>query len=82
MAVGVSQRTLNYAFQNVLDTTPHSFLQIRRLNAVHRELAAADPKESTVTRIALKWGFGHAGRFSMLHRKLFDETPSEVLQRA
>ena len=82
VAVGVSQRTLNYAFQSVLDTTPHSFLQTHRLNAVHRELADSDPKESTVTRIALKWGFGHAGRFSMLHRKLFDEMPSEVLHRA
>jgi len=82
VAVGVSRRTLNYAFQNVLDTTPHAFLQTHRLNAVHRELAAADPKESTVTRLALKWGFSHAGRFSLLHRKLFDEMPSETLQRA
>ena len=82
MAVGVSQRTLNYAFQKVLDMTPCSYLQCQRLNAAHRELAVADPKGSTVTNIALKWGFNHAGRFSLLYRKLFDETPSETLRRA
>ena len=82
MAVGVSQRTLNYAFQNVLDITPYSYLQMHRLNAAHREFAVADPKVSTVTSIALKWGFSHAGRFSILYRKLFDEMPSETLRRA
>jgi AraC family ethanolamine operon transcriptional activator len=82
MAVDVSQRTLNYAFQNVLDMTPCSYLQMHRLNAAHRELAVADPKVSTVTNIALKWGFNHAGRFSILYRKLFDEMPSETLHRA
>ena len=82
MAVGASQRTLNYAFQNVLDMTPYSYLQMHRLNAAHRELAVADPNVSTVTSIALKWGFSHAGRFSILYRKLFDEMPSETLRRA
>ena len=81
MAVGVSQRTLNYAFKNVLDITPYTYLQFHRLNAAHRELVVADPDESTVTNIALKWGFGHAGRFSNLHWKFFDEMPSETLHR-
>jgi len=81
-AVGVSQRTLNYAFRTVLNTTPYSYLQIQRLNAAHRELAVADPGESTVTNVALKWGFGHAGRFSSLYSKFFDEMPSETLSRA
>ena len=82
MAVGVSQRTLNYAFQNILGITPYSYLQIHRMNAAHRELALADPRVSAVIDIALRWGFGHAGRFSMMHRKLFDELPSETLHRA
>lgn len=82
LAVGVSQRTLNYAFKSVLGITPYSYLQVHRLNAAHRELVIADPGDTTVTNTALKWGFGHAGRFSSLYCKLFDEMPSETLQRA
>jgi excisionase family DNA binding protein len=80
--VGVSQRTLNYAFREVLDMVPCTYLQLHRLNAAHKDLKQADPKASTVTGIALKWGFGHAGRFSGLHKKFFNERPSEVLHRA
>lgn len=80
--VGVSQRTLNYAFREVLDTTPCTYLQLHRLNAAHRDLKEADPQASTVTRIALKWGFGHPGRFSQLHKKIFNEKPSELLHSA
>lgn len=81
-AIGVSHRTLNYAFKSVLDITPYSYLQLHRLNATHRELAIADPKEFTVTSIALKWGFSHLGRFSKLYRNLFGEMPSETLRQA
>ena len=81
VAVGVSQRTLEYAFREKLDITPAAYLRIYRLNAAHRELLAADPKASTVTSIALRWGFTHPGRFSLMHRKMFNETPSEALHK-
>ena len=81
VAVGVSQRTLEYAFREKLEITPAAYLRIYRLNATHRELLAADPKVSTVTSIALKWGFTHPGRFSLMHRKMFNETPSEALRK-
>ena len=81
VAAGVSQRTLEYAFREKLDMTPAAYLRIYRLNAAHRELLAADPKVSTVTSISLKWGFSHPGRFSSIHRKMFNETPSEALRK-
>ena len=81
VAVGVSQRTLEYAFREKLDMTPAAYLRIYRLNAAHRELLAADPKVSTVTSITLRWGFTHPGRFSLIHRKMFNETPSEALRK-
>ena len=81
-AVGVSQRTLEYAFRKTLETTPASYLRLQRLNAAHRELSSIDPNTTTVTSIAYKWGFYHPGRFSLAHRNLFDETPSETFRRA
>ena len=81
VAVGVSQRTLEYAFREKLDMTPAAYLRIYRLNAAHRELLAADPNVSTVTSITLRWGFTHPGRFSSMHRKMFNETPSEALRK-
>ena len=81
VATGVSQRTLEYAFRDQLGMTPAAYLRLHRLNAAHRELSEADPGMSTVTRIALNWGFNHPGRFSLAHRKLFGENPAEVLRR-
>ena len=81
VGVGVSQRTLEYAFREKLEITPAAYLRIYRLNAAHRELLAADPAVSTVTSIALRWGFTHPGRFSLIHRKMFNETPSEALRK-
>jgi AraC-like DNA-binding protein len=78
---GVSQRSLEYAFRQQLDLTPAAYLRIHRLNAAHRELLSADPAMSTVTGIALRWGFSHPGRFSQMHRRLFDEKPSSTLKK-
>lgn len=82
ISAGISIRSLEYAFLNVLDISPYKYLRFHRLNAAHRELSIADPNKSTVTDIALKWGFSHAGRFSVLHRQFFDEKPSKTLRRA
>ena len=82
VAAGICIRTLEYAFLNVLEISPHRYLQFHRLNVAHRELLMADPNQMTVTGIALKRGFNHAGRFSVLYRKLFGEVPSETLRRA
>ncbi len=35
-----------------------------------------------VTRVAMSLGFGHTGRFALLYRQAFGETPSQSLRRA
>ena len=47
IAVGISQRTLEYAFSETLETTPSSYLRLQRLNAAHRELSNNDPSRKT-----------------------------------
>ena len=76
----VSVQTLENAFKSLFGFTPKKFLQLLKLNLVHHDLQNADPQTCTVSRMALKWGFYHMGRFSQEYTKLFGENPSETLR--
>ena len=76
---GVSQRTLEYAFRERLGITPLGFLRRCRLNAAHRELRSAAAGSTTVTGVALRWGFSSMGRFSVEHKAMFGASPSQTL---
>ncbi len=80
-AVGVSQRTLEHGFRGLLGVTPAEYLRRHRMNKAHHDLARADPRSTTVTEIALDWGFSHPGRFSAEYGTLFGEMPSQTLRQ-
>ncbi|MFE1316165.1 AraC family transcriptional regulator [Kitasatospora phosalacinea] len=80
-AAYVTPRALQYAFRRHLGTTPLAHLRHVRLQAAHRELLAADPRTTTVTKIALHWGFAHQGHFAAHYRTTFGTTPSTTLHR-
>ncbi len=80
-AIGVSQRTFEYAFRETFSATPHSFLRQRRLHAARHQLLAANPKTTSVTRIAGDLGFWHVSRFAADYRAAFGERPSDSLAR-
>jgi AraC family ethanolamine operon transcriptional activator len=77
--LGVSERTLRYAFQDLFGLSPMAYFKSRKLNAVRHELKAADPGTATLHEIARRWGFGHTGNFAADYRRLFGELPSETL---
>ena len=77
----VSERTLHYAFAEVTGLSPKSYLKARRLNALRRDLKAADPRQDTVHRLAERWGFVHLGELAADYRRLFGELPSSTLKR-
>lgn len=80
-AAGVSERTLQSAFQSELHTTPISYLRVRRLDRARADLAdAAAADYVSVTSIAARWGFGHLGRFAAEYRARFGESPSQTLR--
>src|SRR3954466_587721 len=79
-AVNVSPRSVQYAFRRNLGTTPLEYLRRVRLDRAHRDLKAADPSVDTVTAIAYRWGFAHAGRFSIAYREAFGMPPSRTLR--
>ncbi len=76
----VSERTLQYAFQTCLGISPMNYLKRHRLHRVRQELKEADPAKSTVSSIALQYGFFHFGEFSQAYKALFDEAPSQTLK--
>jgi AraC-like DNA-binding protein len=80
-AAGVSERTLQYAFKEVMGMTPVAYLTRLRLHRVRRALRAATPRATTVTAEALRWGFWHFGDFSRAHKSCFGELPSYTLQQ-
>ncbi|HEX2283714.1 MAG TPA: helix-turn-helix transcriptional regulator [Mycobacterium sp.] len=79
-AVDVTPRSVQYTFRRYLGTTPLEYLRRVRLDRAHRELEAADPAVETVTAIAGRWGFSHAGRFSSVYKKTFGRPPSRTLR--
>jgi transcriptional regulator GlxA family with amidase domain len=79
-AVNVSPRSVQYAFRRNLGTTPLEYLRRVRLDRAHRDLKAADPAHDTVTAIAGRWGFSHAGRFSLAYKAAFGTAPSDTLR--
>lgn len=81
VAAGVSQRTLRTAFNDYFGVGPLHYLQLRKLNQVHRALMAADPEASLVSDILMAHGVWEFSRFASRYRRLFGELPSETLRR-
>lgn len=75
--LGVSRRSLQYCFQNLLNTTPMAYLRAQRLNGVRTMLKSAH----SVTEAAAHWGFWHFGHFSQEYKKMFGELPSATFKK-
>lgn len=78
---GVPLRTLHHQFRRSLGMTPMQLLRDIRLERVRGELLRGRPGTS-VTAVALEWGFEHLGRFAASYRERFGETPRDTLLRA
>jgi AraC-like DNA-binding protein len=81
-AAGVSERTLQYAFKEVMGMTPIAYLTRLRLHQVRKSLRTATHASTTVTTEALRWGFWHFGDFSRAYKECFGELPSDTLRRS
>lgn len=75
--LGVSRRTLQYCFQDIVGHSPADFLRIVRLNGARRAIKTS----RSVTEAATYWGFWHLGRFSHDYKAHFGEMPSDTFRR-
>ena len=78
---GVNARSLGTMFRKRHGHGPMGFVKACRLEAAQRALLAADPASTTVTEVAMEFGFFHLGQFSKDYRQAFQELPSETLRR-
>ena len=79
-AVHVTPRAVQYMFRRHLETTPLQYLRRVRLHHAHQELRGTDRMQETVTAIAARWGFVHTGRFAVLYRQTYGQSPHTTLR--
>lgn len=77
---GVSLRTLTAGFRRHCGASPLSMLRDIRLDRAREQLQ--DPQGSSVTDVAMRFGFGHLGRFASVYRARFGECPSTTLAKS
>jgi AraC family ethanolamine operon transcriptional activator len=80
-AAAVSERALEYAFKETMGLTPVAYLTRLRLHRVRQALLATTQRTTTVSAVALDWGFWHFGDFSRAYKACFGELPSDTLRR-
>ncbi|MFF1553018.1 AraC family transcriptional regulator [Rhodococcus erythropolis] len=74
--LGISERSLQAGFQEFVGTSPNAYIRSVRLDRAHIDLIAG---LGTVSQIAARWGFHHAGRFAHLYRERFGRLPSAAI---
>ena len=80
-AAGYSIRSMNRAFQRYRGCTPLEFLRNVRLERARRMLSSPGGARS-ITDAAMTCGYSSLGRFSILYRERFGESPSVTFKRA
>jgi transcriptional regulator GlxA family with amidase domain len=79
---GVSVRSLYAGFQRYRGRSPMEHLRRLRMEHVRAALLSPSKPDTTVTEVALRWGFGHLGQFAADYRARFGELPSQTLKRS
>lgn len=81
-AVGTSQRTLRICCAEVLGLGPSQYGRLRRLNLVRAALARRDVTRPAIAETAARHGFTEPGRFAVVYRSVFGESPTTTLRRS
>ena len=76
--IGVSERTLEYAFKEKYKLTPIQYIKVIRLNNVKKELYKFKGNKINIGDIAGKFNFWHMGQFAKDFKKQFGILPSDV----
>lgn len=81
VAAGVSDRTLRTVFLEQFGVSPHRYLMMRRMHAIHEALRHARGGE-TITSLCSDYGVWDFGRFARQYRLLYGVLPSQDLRNA
>jgi AraC-like DNA-binding protein len=78
--VFLTPRAIQYIFRRYTDLTPMSYLRDMRLHLAHLDLFTHEPSQLTISALARKWKFMHAGRFSAHYQQVFGCLPTATLR--
>ncbi len=78
---GASYATLERGYREIYGMAPQAHIKALRLSRARKQLRQPDAT-TTVTEVAVRWGFFELGRFSVQYRQRFGETPSDTLRKA
>ncbi|MCG8307222.1 MAG: helix-turn-helix domain-containing protein [Cytophagales bacterium] len=78
--VGVSERTLEYAFKEKYSVSPKTFINGMMFNKVRKELRRGASHK--ISDVAAKYGFWHMGQFAADYRTWFGELPSDTIKKS
>ncbi len=77
--LGVGERQLERLFRDAYGHGPCHWHQLARLNLARSALRRAQGRVG-VTEVATRYGFAHLGRFSVMYRDVFGESPRDTLR--
>lgn len=80
VSLGITVRTLELIFHDLLNVTPQCYILTLRLYEFHRALKKSTPEQG-VAAIAGEWGFWHLGQLAKDYRERFGDLPSQTLAR-
>lgn len=75
--LGIGERQIERAFRDAYGYGPHHWHQLTRLHLARTALQQGLGR-AKVTEIAERFGFCHLGRFSVLYREFFGESPRDT----
>lgn len=75
----VSGRRLQQSFKETVGLSPIEYLRDLRLALVHQDLLE-NVENASVHEVAARWGFLHAGRFSLFYKQKYGRLPSQVFR--
>ncbi|MCD2456656.1 helix-turn-helix transcriptional regulator, partial [Staphylococcus aureus] len=76
-ALNCSKRSLHAVFE-LEETTLADYIQAQRLQACRRDLLSEEFSGSSITEIALSWGYNSPSHFSRVFKQHFGASPSEL----
>ena len=77
----VAERTLRMCCSEFLGVSPSRYHLLQRLNRARAALRRANPSTASVAEVARNNQFLEFGRFAVMYRTIFGESPSTTLQR-
>ncbi|URS59080.1 AraC family transcriptional regulator [Pseudomonas sp. Y39-6] len=77
----MSVHSLFALFDKHAGTTPKRYIRHRKLEAIRARLSDSQAVVTSVTEVALDYGFLHLGRFAEYYKNTFGELPSVTLHR-